>query len=136
ITASPGRTPRARRTATLRATSARMEAEIAEPSMTSAGKVHRPRLADDYHLDLSGILELRLDAPGDFLRQRRHADVVHLIGTHHHAHFTSGLDGEDLFHAAVASRNLLDPLETFHVGLERLATGTRPRARDGIRRLD
>src|SRR4051812_45748537 len=84
-TLSPGVTPRAFSAATSAATSARIFFASSVPliscalAITSAGKVHRPCLADQHHLDLSGILQLGLDAPRDLLRQRRHASVVHVI---------------------------------------------------------
>src|SRR5918999_2968709 len=121
ITARPGRSPRARSRWTLCATSARIDAAIAVPSMTSAGKIHRTRFADHDHLDLPGILQLGLDASRDLLRERRHAHIVHLVWPHDHTDFPPSLDREHLLHPAVAPGDLLDPLEPLHVRLERLA---------------
>src|SRR6476661_10301924 len=76
----------------------------------SAGKVHRPRLADQHDLDLSRILELGLDATRDLLGERRHAAVVHVVRDDHHADLSARLDGEHALHALVARRDALEPL--------------------------
>src|ERR1700750_3265682 len=94
-------------------------------SATSAGKVHRPRLANENDLDLARILELGFDTAGDLLRHRRHAHVVHNIRNDDHAHFATGLDREHLLHTLVARRDLLETFEPLDVRLERLATGAR-----------
>src|ERR671922_1420770 len=118
MTASPGRTPRARNTCTCRPTSARIDAAMAVPSMISAGKIHRPRLPDHDYLDLPRILQLRFDTASDFLGQRGHAEIIDLLRPNDDTHLASGLNGEDLFHAAIAARDLLDALEPLHVRLE------------------
>src|SRR5215212_8010323 len=78
-TVSPGVTPRALSSATLVATSALTSSAIAVPSsrrssadcaVWSASKVHRPRLADQHHFNLSRILKFSLDAPSDLLGHR------------------------------------------------------------------
>src|SRR5918993_1283791 len=104
--------PRSRSNAASRATSARSSRATAAPSMSaaptetasleSASKVHGPRFADHDHLDLSGVLELRLDAPRDLFGERRHANVIHILGRHDHTNLAPGLNREHLFNAAVA----------------------------------
>src|SRR5919108_4467761 len=114
MTASPGRTPRARRTCTCRATSARMDAAMAVPSIISAGKIDRPCLADHDHLDLPWILQLRFDAASDFLRQRSHANVIDLLRPNDDTDFAPRLNGENLLHAPIAAGDLLNSLEPLH----------------------
>src|ERR1700733_9207755 len=97
-TASPGVTPRAPRPAAARATSARTAWAMATPSINSAGKIHRPRLANHDHLNLARILEFGLNTTGDLLGQRRHPGIVDVLGRDHHSHLTSRLDGEHLVH--------------------------------------
>src|SRR5688500_6167349 len=149
-TDKPGTTPFSFSRATSSATSSRTRRPIATPSMSvadrsvvtapaisvSACKVHRPRFSDHYDLDLTGVLQLRLDATRNFLGKRRHADVVHVVGRHEHPDLSACLNREHLLHPAVARRDPLEPLETLHVGLEGLAPGTGPRARDGVGGLD
>jgi hypothetical protein len=54
----PGTTPRVASAAASRARTSRESAPRSPtPSMRSAGKVHRPRLTNDHHLDLPRILE-------------------------------------------------------------------------------
>ncbi len=56
--------------------SARIAFATAMPSISSAGKVHRPRLTDHDDLDLSRVLQLGLDAPRDLLGQLGRSGVV------------------------------------------------------------
>src|SRR6185437_6384341 len=128
-TVRPGTMPRCANCRTSRATSPRISRAIATPSINSAGKVHRPLLADHHHFDLPRILELALDAARDLFTERRHAHVVHVIGIHDHANLAARLNGEHLVDARVAGRDALQALETLHVRLERLAARARARAR-------
>src|ERR1700693_2551512 len=107
MTASPGFTPRAASFFTRSATSARIFLAIARPSISSAGKVHCSRLPDQHHLDLPRILELRLDAPRNFLRESGHPRVVDFFGCHDHAHLTTRLNCKDFLDAAIARRDFL-----------------------------
>src|SRR5688572_13744265 len=100
-TVNPGVMPFAFNSAVSFATSARTAFAIATPSMStappdvcssglwpvasglaSARKIHRPRFSDDNHLDLTRILQLGLDTPRNFVRQRRHARVVDVFRRH------------------------------------------------------
>src|SRR5687767_10312577 len=134
-TARPGRTPRSTSSAVLSAASRRIERAIATPSMSSAGKIHRACLADQDHLDLSGILKLRLDAARNFFAQRGHPRIVDVVRSDYHAHLPSRLNREHLLDTAVARCNPLESLEPLHVRLERLTPCARTRARDRIRSL-
>src|SRR5436190_2774602 len=138
-TVSPGVTPRAFSTFTSSATRSRTRRAISRPSITtavvSARKIHRPRLADRHDLDLAGVLQLGLDAPRDLFGERAHAHVVDVVRRDDDAHLAACLDGKDLLHALIAGRDLLQPLETFHVRLECFAPRARPRAADGVGRL-
>src|SRR5689334_11702149 len=96
--------------ATRRATSPCTRAASAVPSISlsavgaasvSARKVHRSGLANQHHLDLSRILQLGFDAPGDLFGHGRHARVVDVVRQHDHSHLAPGLNGEDLFDALV-----------------------------------
>src|SRR5688500_13106001 len=122
ITVSPGLTPRADSAAASRATCSRRRRAIATPSTISAGKVHRPRLADDDDLDLPRVLELRLDAARDLLGERCHADIVDIVRCHDYPDLTAGLDRVHLLDPAVAGRNPLETLQPLDVRLEGLAT--------------
>src|SRR5258705_6753977 len=50
---------------------------MAVPSISLAGKTHRPGLADYHHLDLPRILQLALDPPGNLLGQGRSAGIIY-----------------------------------------------------------
>src|SRR6476646_1607160 len=156
----PGVTPSALSLATSFATSCLTRRPIAVPSMSvapdvgscaavaaapspcvefvcvSARKVHRPRFANDHDLDLSGILQLRLDSASDLLGQRRHSNVVDIIRRDEDANLSARLNREHLLDAAVARRDPLETLEPLHVRLEGFTTRTGSRARDGVGRLD
>src|SRR5688500_4530020 len=134
-TARPGRTPSETSFAVPTATSSRSSRAIAFPSSSSAGKVHRSRLAYQHDLDLPRVLQLRLDPPRDLLRHRPHAHVVPVVGGYDHANLAAGLDGEHLLHSLVARRDLLQPLEPLHISLERFAPRAGARAGDRVRRL-
>src|SRR5947207_3019183 len=82
-TVSPGVTPRDCNAATRAATSDVTRAASCAPSMivsSLTGKVHRPRLANQHHFDLSRILQLGFDASGNLFGHGRHANVVHVLG--------------------------------------------------------
>src|SRR3954471_3487681 len=135
-TASPGLTPFVDSFLARAAASSRTVFAMARPSISSAGKVHCSRLPDQHDLDLARILELGLDAARNLFGERRHSRVVHFFGSDDDAHFTAGLDGEDLLDAAIARRDLLETLETLHVRFKRFASGARSRTRDRVRGLD
>src|SRR5688500_1175251 len=96
---------------------ARILAATALPSMsvprpggaptTSACKIHRPCLADRDNLDLTGILQLRLDPPRDLLGQRSHPHVIDVVGGDDDTDFASRLNGEHLLHSLVARGDFL-----------------------------
>src|SRR5258705_13759433 len=79
-TARPGFMPSCASFFARSATSARTFFAIPRPSINSAGKVHCSRLPDQHDFDLSWILQLGLDATGDLLGERGHAQIVHLFG--------------------------------------------------------
>ena len=76
------------------------------------------RLAQDMHLDLTGILQLVLDALGELARQNDHLILGHLLGLDHHADLTAGLNGVALLDAGIGARDLLELLQTLDVVLE------------------
>src|SRR5262249_7235926 len=94
----------------------------------SARKIHRPGLANQHDLDLTGVLQLGLDAARDLLRHRRHTKVIDIVRHHDHAHLTPGLDRVDLVDALVTRCDALESLESLHVRLEGFASRTRPRS--------
>src|SRR2546426_749030 len=105
---------------------------MAVPSMSLAGKIHRARLADDDDLDLAGILQLALDLAGDLVGQLGRPAVVDGVGRHDDAHLAPRLNGEHLLDPRELTRELLQLGEALDVGLERLAPGPPPRARDRV----
>src|SRR5688572_31113392 len=126
MTASPGVVPRDFSAAASRATRSRTLRAIATPSISSAGKVHRARLANQHDLYLPRVLKLGLDAPGDLIGQGRHSDIVDVFGCHHDANLAPSLNGKDLVDTLVARRNPFQTFEALHVRLERFAPGARP----------
>ena len=60
------------------------------------GVVHGARLADDRHLDLTGILHRLLDLLGDVARQPARVEVIDLLRADDDAYLASRLDGEAL----------------------------------------
>src|SRR5215203_4902225 len=151
-TVSPGVTPFRFSSATSAATSARTFCASATPSIRRAppsvtpdatgapatalsSKIHRPCLSNQHDLDLPWVLELGFDASRDLFGERRHADVVHVVGHDHDPDLATGLNGEDALHSLIARRDALEPLESLHVRLERLAPRAGPRPRDRVRCL-
>src|SRR2546427_3925427 len=116
--------------------SVRIVSPTAAPSMILAGKIHRAGLADHHDLDLAGVLQLPLDLRGDLLGQLARLAVVDGGRRDDDAPLATRLDGEHLLDAGEPARELLELGEALDVGLERLAPGAGPRARDGVRRLD
>jgi hypothetical protein len=57
-------------------------------------EVNGPRLPDHRDLDLTGVLELVLDPPGDILRQPDRGFVGDAIALDHDPDFAPGLKGE------------------------------------------
>src|SRR5206468_1427667 len=94
---------------------------MAWPSISLAGKIHRPGLADDDHLDLAGVLELALDLAGDLIGQLARLGVVDGVRGYDDAHLASRLDREHLLHTGEVARDLLELGEPLHVRLERCA---------------
>src|SRR5688572_14191840 len=100
-TERPGTTPLAPRAFTCSAIRARTLAATAFPSISVprsdmetvelAGIVHRARLPDCHDLDLSGILQLGLDATSDLLGQRAHANIVDVVRRDDDAHLATRL---------------------------------------------
>src|SRR4051812_4310046 len=89
----------------------------------SAGVVGGPRLPDDGHLDLAGVLELLLDLARDLVREQDGAVVVERAGLDHHADLAAGLHRVDLVDAVVAGGDLLEVAQALDVLLERFAAG-------------
>ena len=54
-------------------------------------------------LDLTGILQLVLDALGELARQNDHLILVDLLGLDHHADLTAGLNGVALLDAGIGA---------------------------------
>src|SRR6266540_4412247 len=79
-------------------------------------------------LDLPRVLELLLDPLGHVAGEHLGGDVVDVLGSDHDPDLAAGLHGEDLVHARVADRDLLQTLEPLDIGLERLAARAGPAA--------
>src|SRR2546423_428242 len=112
-----------------------MVAPMALPSIRLAGNAHRPRLPNHDHLDLSRVLDLALDLARDLVRQACRRGVIDGLGRHDDADFAARLDREHPVHALELGRQRFELAEPFHVRLERLAPGARPRSRNRVRRL-
>ena len=96
------------------------------------GELARARLADDRHLDLTGILERVLDLGGDFAGQERGHVVADFAGLHHHAHITAGLHREAALDTGATHGDLFECLEALDVLLETLAACSGPCGRDRV----
>src|SRR2546423_1504253 len=112
-----------------------MVAPMALPSIRLAGNAHRPRLPNHDHLDLSRVLDLALDLARDLVRQACRRGVIDGLGRHDDADFAARLDREHPVYALELGRQRFELAEPFHVRLERLAPGARPRSRNRVRRL-
>src|SRR5437773_1495320 len=134
--ASPGITPLALSSRISPWSSARIASPMVWPSISLAGKIHRPGLADDDHLDLARVLELALDLAGDLIRQLARLGVVDGVRGYDDAHLASRLDRDHLLHTGEVARDLLELGEPLHVCLERFAPRPGARARDGVRGLN
>src|SRR5215218_11144183 len=104
--------------------------------VTLTSVVGGPRLPDDGHLDLAGVLELLLDLAGDLVGEQDGAVVVERAGLDHHADLAAGLHRVDLVDAVVAGGDVLEVAQALDVLLERLAAGAGTRARERVGGLD
>src|SRR5262245_5635763 len=105
------------------------------PPAWSFGIVDGPRFADDRDLDLTGILELALDAAGDVFRQPDRLLVGDVLALHHDADLAAGLQRERLRDTLERVGDALELLEPLHVRLQDVAPGAGARGRDGVGRL-
>src|SRR5262245_59988339 len=88
--------------------------------------LHRPRLPDDRHLDLPGVVELLLDRPGDVVAHLLGLRVRRPVGVRDHPQLPPGLDRERLVHPGEPARDRLQFFQPLDVLLQGLAA--RPRA--------
>src|SRR5215203_2546835 len=100
--------------------------------MASSSVVGRPRLPDDRHLDLTGVLELLLDLARDLVAEQYCAVVVERARHDHDADLAAGLHRVDLVDAVVAGGDLLEVAQALDVLLERLPARARAGARQSV----
>jgi hypothetical protein len=105
------------------ATPSRIFALIVFPLIVQCPRLGLP---DDNDLDLSRILQLVLDPPGDRLAELGRGPVVDPLRHHHHPDLPARLDHVALLHAGIPVGDLLQPGEPLHVGLEGLAPRAGP----------
>ena len=74
-------------------------------------------------LDLTGILELALDALGQLAGEDDHIVLAHLLGLDHHADLAARLNGVGGLDAGVGAGDLLELFEALDVVLDVLAPG-------------
>ena len=74
-------------------------------------------------LDLTGILELALDALGQLAGEDDHIVLAHLLGLDHHADLAARLNGVGGLDAGVGAGDLLELFEALDVVLDVLAAG-------------
>src|SRR5687767_10764012 len=91
-----------------------------------------PCFANDRDLDLSGVLQLVLDAPGDVLRQPDRFLVGDLLALDQDPDLTSGLERERLRHPLERIGDVFELLEAPDVGLEDVAPGAGPGRGDRV----
>src|SRR3954454_8727196 len=91
------------------------------PCPPSLRELDRPRLADDRHLDLTGVFELALDLAGDLTREQQRGVVVDRRGLDDDADLAAGLHRVDLLDAGVARGEQLELAQALDVVLQRLA---------------
>src|SRR5207302_9329066 len=72
-----------------------------------ASKFHRPCFADENDLDLSRILQLRLDSTRDLLGQGGHAHIIDLFRGHDNANLPPRLDRKHFLDTLIARLDLL-----------------------------
>src|SRR6185437_1947337 len=99
--------------------------------LTLTGDLHHALLADDHHLDLTGVVEILLDPLGHVAGHPHRAQIVYLVRFDRDPQFPSCLDGKAFLHSGKAVGDLLQRLQAFDVGAHRLAAG--PRAGGGDR---
>ncbi len=98
--------------------------------------VDRTRLPNHADLDLAGVFEFRLDALGNVLCEDHRVAVADTVRLDDDANLAAGLDGIGRIHAFKGIRNLFELFKTLDVALERLASRTGARRRNGVRRLN
>ena len=83
-------------------------------------------------LDLTGILELALDALGQLAGEDDHIVLAHLLGLDHHADLAARLNGVGGLDAGVGAGDLLELFEALDVVLDVLAAGAGTGGGDGV----
>ena len=84
-------------------------------------------------LDLAGVFHLFLDLLGQVPGQDDHLVLADLLGLHHHADLTAGLDGKGLINAGIGAGDGLQLLQTLDVVLQILTAGAGAGGGNGIR---
>src|SRR5215813_5457600 len=108
----------------MRATRSRSvrSATVAGPSKSALLRViDRAGFADHGHLDLTGVLELVLDAARDVLGEPHRFLVGDLLALDHDPDFAAGLQRERLRDALEGIRDPLELFQPFDVRLEDVA---------------
>src|SRR5438552_1407011 len=93
---------------------------------------HRPRLADDSDLHLSGVIQLLFNGLGDDAADADGIAVGGLGGIGDDAHLSAGLDGIGVFDAGETRGDRLQLLEPFDVLFQRFAAGAGTRGANRI----
>src|SRR5438093_13063834 len=81
----------------------------------SAGDFGDAGLADHGDADLAGVGEFLFDLLGHVAGQDGGGDVVDVLGADHDPDLAAGLHREDLLHAGLAGRDLLDTFQALDV---------------------
>src|SRR5665213_991211 len=102
----------------------------------SSRRLRVPRLADHGDLDGARVLQVRLDAPPEFLGDVAGPVVRDLLRGHDDAYLPAGLYGERLLDPADRHRELLQPLEPLDVVLHGLGARAGAGRGDRVREDD
>ncbi len=86
----------------------------------SLGKINRPRLADDGHLDLPWVLQVLLHSLGHVLGKLDSRQVVDLLRLDDDPDLPSRLDGIGFVHPVKGVGDLFQGLDPLDVGFQRL----------------
>jgi len=81
----------------------RIESALSPCHRALAGKLHRPRFADDRDFDFAGVIQLLFNGLGDIATHRHRVAIGRLGRVGDNADLAAGLDGVGVFDAGEAA---------------------------------
>ena len=89
-------------------------------------------LADEVHLDLTGIFQIGFKALGNIVGDNDHLIIADQLRLNDDANLTAGLNGKGIFYAGEGVGDFFQLLQTFDIVFDVFTTGTGTGGRNGI----